>query len=203
MIKYSKFFNVWLLLVGMSLVSACTTEDNAVEPQQEDPAAMFDHTAFKIPDNEKGDMDYVINAGYKAYVYGGTVRDAVVGVASNDVDFTTDATPEELETIVPNTKIFVAPNGYKVAQAWHGDERTDMTTMRAIYYYLRGKEGIPESSYPTDGTINVYSKELWEDSYSRDLTINADPRLSADEGLWYARPLLPDAEGYAEYHCLR
>ena len=204
MIKYSKFFNVWLLLVGMSLVSACTTEDNAVEPQQEEevkgffsdavnklidenyeqvkangyaelviPAAMFDHTAFKIPDNEKGDMDYVINAGYKAYVYGGTVRDAVVGVASNDVDFTTDATPEELETIVPNTKIFVAPNGYKVAQAWHGDERTDMTTMRAIYYYLRGKEGIPESSYPTDGTINVYSKELWEDSYSRDLTINA------------------------------
>lgn len=118
-------------------------------------------------------MDYVINAGYKAYVYGGTVRDAVVGVASNDVDFTTDATPEELETIVPNTKIFVAPNGYMVAQAWHGDERTDMTTMRAIYYYLRGKEGIPESSYPTDGTINVYSKELWEDSYSRDLTINA------------------------------
>jgi len=137
------------------------------------PAAMFDHTFFKIPDNAKGDMDYVINAGYKAYVFGGTVRDAVVGVASNDVDFTTDATPEELEKIVPNTKIFVAPNGYKVAQAWHGNDRTDMGTMRAIYYYLRGKDGIPESSYPTDGTINVYSKELWEDSYSRDLTINA------------------------------
>ena len=41
MIKYSKFFNVWLLLVGMSLVSACTTEDNAVEPQQEEEVKGF------------------------------------------------------------------------------------------------------------------------------------------------------------------
>jgi len=137
------------------------------------PASMFDHKAFKIPANEAGDMDYVVNAGYKTYVYGGTVRDAVCGVPSNDVDFTSDATPEQLEQIVPNTKLFVAPNGYKVAQAWHGEERTDMTTMRAIYYFLRGEEGIPESKYPTDGTINVYSKELWEDSYSRDLTINS------------------------------
>ena len=61
------------------------------------PASMFDHTVFKIPANERGDMDYVLNAGYKAYVYGGTVRDAVVGVASNDVDFTSDATPEEFK----------------------------------------------------------------------------------------------------------
>ena len=29
--KYSKFFNVWLLLVSMSLVTACDTEDNAVD----------------------------------------------------------------------------------------------------------------------------------------------------------------------------
>ncbi len=137
------------------------------------PASMFDHSAFSVPDNERNDLDYVAKAGYKTYVCGGTVRDAVMGVASNDVDFISDATPEQLVEIVPNTKIYTAPSGYQVAQAWHGDERTDMGTIRAIYYYLRGKPGIPESKTPTDGTVNSYSKELWEDPYSRDLTINS------------------------------
>ena len=200
------YLNIWMLLVSMSTLTACSFEDNAVEPvkpvEPESgffttainkmidenyelvkanghaelviPSTMFDHTAFKIPDNEKGDMDYVAKAGYKTLVVGGTVRDAVLGQASNDVDFTSDATPEQLAEIVPNTKIFVTPSGYKVAQAWHGDVCTDMGTFRAIYWYLRGQPGIPESSYPvTDKSPNVYSKEVWEDSYDRDLTINA------------------------------
>ncbi len=137
------------------------------------PAAMFDHTAFSVPDNERSDLNYVAKAGYKTYICGGTVRDAVMGVSSNDVDFISDATPEQLVEVVPNTKIFTAPSGYKVAQAWHGDDRTDMGTIRAIYFYLRGLPGIPESKTPTDSTVNTYSKELWEDPYSRDLTINS------------------------------
>ena len=138
------------------------------------PAALFDHTAFAIPSDAAGDIGYVINAGYEAYIYGGTIRDAVMGEAGNDVDFVSNARPEQLEALVPNTKIFTAPNGYKVAQAWHGEEdRTDMGTMRAIYWYMRGKTGIPESKHPVTGEdINVYSDELWEDSYSRDLPIN-------------------------------
>ena len=39
---------------------------------------------------------------------------------------------------------------------------------------MRGQPGIPESSYPvTDKSPNVYSKEVWEDSFGRDLTFNA------------------------------
>ena len=138
------------------------------------PAELFDHKSFAIPANALGDIEYVIKKGYKAYIYGGTIRDAVWGQLGNDVDFVSDAMPERLVEIVPNTKLFTAPNGYKVAQAWHGDDdRTDMGTMRAIYWYMRGKPGIPESSYPVTGEdINVYSQDLWEDSYSRDLTIN-------------------------------
>lgn len=139
------------------------------------PSALFDHTAFAVPADAAGDLGYVINAGYEAYIFGGSVRDAVMGQAGDDVDFVSNAKPEQLVEIVPNTKIFTAPNGYKVAQAWHGEEdRTDMGTMRAIYWYMRGKTGIPESKYPVTGKdINVYSDELWEDSYSRDLTINS------------------------------
>ena len=138
------------------------------------PAKLFDHTAFAIPANAAGDMDYVVKAGYHTFVNGGAVRDAIMGKAANDIDFSTEALPEQLVEIVPNTKLFTAPNGYVVAQAWHGDkECTDMGTMRAIYWFMRGKPGIPESSNPVTGTsLNVYSKNLWEDSYSRDLTIN-------------------------------
>ena len=139
------------------------------------PAKLFDHTAFAIPANAAGDMDYVVKAGYHTFVNGGAVRDAIMGKAANDIDFSTEALPEQLVEIVPNTKLFTAPNGYVVAQAWHGDkECTDMGTMRAIYWFMRGKPGIPESSNPVTGTsLNVYSKNLWEDSFSRDLTINA------------------------------
>ena len=132
------------------------------------PANLFDQKAFAMPADAAGDMDYVVNAGYVAYVNGGSVRDAIMGKVPNDVDFTTDATPDQLVEIVPNTTIFTAPSGFIVAQAWHGDECTDMGTMRSIYEYLRGKPRIPESQYE-----GIFSKSLLEDSYSRDLTINA------------------------------
>ena len=51
--KYSKFFNVWLLLVSMSLVTACTTEDNAVDPvgpQEEVITEFYNETVNKMID---------------------------------------------------------------------------------------------------------------------------------------------------------
>ena len=86
------------------------------------PANLFDQKAFAMPADAAGDMDYVVNAGYAAYVNGGSVRDAIMGKVPNDVDFTTDATPDQLVEIVPNTTIFTAPSGFIVAQAWHGDD---------------------------------------------------------------------------------
>ena len=193
----------FIVLCSIAWLTSCDTADNPVNPEQRAgffssainkliddnyeqlktkswaelriPADMFDHTAFAIPANAASDMNCVIKAGYQTFVNGGSVRDAISGQAANDVDFTTDALPEQLVDIVPNTKLFTAPNGYLVAQAWHGDkECTDMGTMRAIYWFMRGKPGIPESSNPATGTsLNVYSKNLWEDSFTRDLTINA------------------------------
>ena len=193
----------FIVLCCIAWLTSCDTGDNPVRPEQpagffsstinkliDDnyeqlktkswvelriPTDLFDHKAFTIPANAAGDMNYVIKAGYHTFVNGGAVRDAILGQEANDVDFSTEALPEQLVDIVPNTKLFTAPNGYVVAQAWHGDkECTDMGTMRAIYWFMRGKPGIPESSNPVAGTsLNVFSKNLWEDSFTRDLTINA------------------------------
>ena len=53
MIKYSKLFNVWLLLVSMSLISACATEDNPVDPvgpQEEVITEFYNETVNKMID---------------------------------------------------------------------------------------------------------------------------------------------------------
>ena len=202
MIKYSKLFNVWLLLVSMSLISACATEDNSVDPvgPQEEvvtefynetvnkmidenyekvkangyaelviPASLYPKGMIKIPAADMEAMDYVIKAGHTAFVNGGAVRDGVMGKELHDVDFSTDATPDELVAIVPNSHKTQAGK-VTIAQAEHADGiRTDMVPYQAMDIRLKGQPGVPESEY----FGQTYSKNLIDDSYGRDLTINA------------------------------
>ena len=202
MVKYSKFINVWLLLVGMALVTACATEDNAVDPvvpQEEEitefynatvnkmidenyelvkangyaelviPASLYPKGMIKMPAADMEAMDYVIKAGHTAYVNGGAVRDGVMGKELHDVDFSTDATADELVAIVPNSHKTQAGK-VEIAQAEHeGGIRTDMVPYQAMDIRLKGQPGVPESEY----FGQTYSKNLIDDSYGRDLTINA------------------------------
>ena len=202
MIKYSKLFNVWLLLVSMSLISACATEDNPVDPvgPQEEvitefynetvnkmidenyelvkangyaelviPASLYPKGMIKLPAADMEAMDYVIKANHTAYVNGGAVRDGVMGKELHDVDFSTDATADELVAIVPNSHKTQAGK-VEIAQAEHeGGIRTDMVPYQAMDIRLKGQPGVPESEY----FGQTYSKNLIDDSYGRDLTINA------------------------------
>lgn len=45
----------------------------------------------------------IVNAGYKAYLVGGCVRDYVMGVTPHDYDVVTSATPEQIHTLFTNT----------------------------------------------------------------------------------------------------
>ena len=200
--KYSKFFNVWLLIVSMSLVTACATEDNAVDPvvPQEEvitefynetvnkmidenyekvkangyaelviPATLYPKGMIKMPAADMEAMDYVVKSGHTAYVNGGAVRDGVMGKELHDVDFSTDATADELVAIVPNSHKTQAGK-VEIAQAEHeGGMRTDMVPYQAMDIRLKGQPGIPESEY----FGQTYSKNLIDDSFGRDLTINA------------------------------
>ena len=202
MIKYSKFFNVWLLLLSMALVTACATEDNAVDPvvpQEEEitefynatvnkmidenyekvlangyaelviPASLYPKGMIKMPAADMEAMDYVIKAGHTAYVNGGAVRDGVMGKELHDVDFSTDATADELVAIVPNSHKTQAGK-VEIAQAEHeGGIRTDMVPYQAMDIRLKGQPGVPESEY----FGQTHSMNLIDDSYGRDLTINA------------------------------
>ncbi|MGZ3745309.1 MAG: CCA tRNA nucleotidyltransferase, partial [Pseudobdellovibrionaceae bacterium] len=45
----------------------------------------------------------LVENGHKAYLAGGCVRDALLGLQANDLDLATDATPESIERIFPKT----------------------------------------------------------------------------------------------------
>lgn len=200
--KYSKFNYVWLLFVSMSLVTACTTEDIVDDPilppdgevtefyneavnkmidrnyekvktngyaELVIPVAYYPKDMIKMPAADMEAMDYVVKAGHTAFVNGGAVRDGVMGKELHDVDFSTDATADELVAIVPNSHKTQAGK-VEIAQAEHeGGIRTDMVPYQAMDIRLKGQPGVPESEY----FGQTYSKNLIDDSYGRDLTINA------------------------------
>lgn len=133
------------------------------------PAELFDKSLIYLPKVHCETMDIMAAAGYKTYVNGGAVRDAILGTPIHDVDFSTDATPERMVEIVPNA-VITNTGGGKIAQARHPDgDVTDMVPIRGIDIRLQGKPGLP----PDGAYGQNYSKNLLDDTYTRDLTINS------------------------------
>ena len=45
-------------------------------------------------------LNKIYDYGYVAYIVGGYVRDELLGIETNDIDITTNATPMELKNIL-------------------------------------------------------------------------------------------------------
>ena len=56
-----------------------------------------------IPKEVKNILTELKNAGFEAYIVGGCVRDFLVGVEPKDWDVTTNAKPEEIQKIFPDS----------------------------------------------------------------------------------------------------
>ncbi len=103
-------------------------------------------------------------AGHTVHLVGGSVRDALLGRLGDDLDLTTDATPEQVlalvdgwaeavwETGIAFGTVGVARRGFKL----------EITTYRAEAY-------APESRHP----VVAYGTDLAGDLGRRDLTVNA------------------------------
>ncbi len=103
-------------------------------------------------------------AGHELALVGGSVRDALLGGLGEDLDFTTDATPEQMLPIVRPWAHAVWEVGiaFGTVGARKGDYRIEITTYRAEAYDRASRK--PEVSY---------GKDLAADLRRRDFTVNA------------------------------
>lgn len=100
-------------------------------------------------------------AGHEAYVVGGCVRDALMGIEPKDWDITTSAKPEEVKAIFPRT--FDTGIEHGTVSVLYDHETYEVTTYRI--------DGVYSDHRRPDAV--VYTSLLYEDLARRDFTINA------------------------------
>ena len=100
------------------------------------------------------------DAGYEAYLVGGAVRDYLLGYPIKDIDITTSATPDKIESIFEKT----IPTGkaFGTITVIEDDDVFEITTYRKDGTYLNHRK--PESI--------EFSNQLIDDLKRRDFTIN-------------------------------
>ena len=100
-------------------------------------------------------------AGFEAYVVGGCVRDAQMGLIPKDWDITTSARPPQIKALFPKTFDTGIEHG-TVSVLW--EKRTyEVTTYRIDGQY---------SDHRRPDTV-CFTSRLYEDLARRDFTINA------------------------------
>ena len=138
---------------------------------------MIAHEALRV-------LTRLDEAGYKAYLCGGGVRDLLLGRKPKDFDIATDARPEEVKKIFRNCRII--GRRFKLAHVFFRDIIIETATFRALLdtpppeaeavpLPSRRRTDVPDPTFATRGGVivrdNVYGTPE-EDARRRDFTIN-------------------------------
>ncbi|MFO1424566.1 MAG: polynucleotide adenylyltransferase PcnB [Candidatus Competibacteraceae bacterium] len=111
-------------------------------------------------------------AGYRACLVGGGVRDLLLGREPKDFDIATDARPEQVYKLFRNCRLI--GRRFRLAHVQFGQEIVEVATFRACGRDSEDGDG-PGVERAADGRIlsdNVYGT-IEDDAWRRDFTINA------------------------------
>ncbi|PLZ03267.1 polynucleotide adenylyltransferase PcnB [Burkholderia sp. WAC0059] len=125
-------------------------------------------------------------AGFRAFIVGGAVRDLLLGVAPKDFDVATDATPDEVQRLFRRARII--GRRFQIVHVQFGQEIIEVSTFRALVdppppapdeaapRRLRRDE-LDRRTHAVDASGRVLRDNVWgeqhEDATRRDFTINA------------------------------
>jgi poly(A) polymerase len=104
-------------------------------------------------------------AGFKAFVVGGAVRDLLLGIEPKDFDIATNATPEQVKPLF--RRAFVIGRRFRLVHVHVGGEVVEVSTFRAAQ---TGEDATDEHGRLLSD--NVYGSQA-EDAARRDFAINA------------------------------
>jgi len=106
------------------------------------------------------------DAGYEAFIVGGSVRDLLLGKIPKDFDVATSATPEEVQAVFPRCRLI--GRRFRLAHVRKGGALIEVAT-------FRGSAAAGGDHEKSNGRIlrdNVFGT-VEEDAIRRDFTINA------------------------------
>ncbi len=104
-------------------------------------------------------------AGFKAFIVGGAVRDLLLGLAPKDFDLATDATPEQVKPLF--RRAFIIGRRFRLVHVLAGPETIEVSTFRA---QQTGDDAADEHGRLLSD--NVFGSQA-QDALRRDFTINA------------------------------
>lgn len=119
----------------------------------------------KVP-KEVADVSHALeNAGFEAYLVGGCVRDLLLEKPPKDWDFTTNATPEEIQKVFPDS---FYENDFGTVGVKTGSEDPTLSVVEVTPYRTEGEY----TDLRRPDSVS-WAKTLQEDLTRRDFTVNA------------------------------
>ncbi len=129
--------------------------------------------------------DQLQQAGYQAFVVGGAVRDLLTGRMPKDFDVATDATPDQVRSVIRRSRII--GRRFQIVHALCGNETVEVSTFRAMSVPIaEGENESNEMRSDEHGRLlrdNVFGSQA-EDASRRDFTANALFYDPATEEVW-------------------
>lgn len=112
----------------------------------------------------------LLDAGFKAYLVGGCIRDLLLGLKPKDFDISTDARPEDVTRLFKRARII--GRRFRIVHVYFGRELLEITTFRGHH---PEEDDHPHASRNESGQLlrdNIYGTAS-EDALRRDFTANA------------------------------
>lgn len=134
---------------------------------------------YRIPREISAAAEALRNVGHEAYLVGGCVRDLVIGLEPKDWDITTNASPEQIQALFPDS---FYENDYGTVGVKTGSEDSHLAIIEVTPYRL--ESGYSDKRRPDKVEFGT---SLLEDLARRDFTINA---IALDESKPSTNPLV-------------